>query len=173
MQKTYDVDGLISYLEGMISALKDGGLEVVSFGTSFETREAPSLEDADLTSVVSGDSHHHVHLRDRAQAASLAALRNAYDAGGGRSVHLFDVDPSEFGPSKGIMPIDDPGFNVFAAGAAHVLKKRLEDVTEHERHRFRMAYLNAFSVMAPSAHEEMAVLRQDEKFATPAQSVGF
>lgn len=171
--KAFDREGLISYLEHLLHAAKTERVDPVSFGYVSEERAVPSLEGVDLHVIRSGDHHHHIHVRDPRLADELAKLRRAHESARGRSLHLFDVDPSEFGPSRGVMPLDDPRFDVWAAGAAHVLKKRLQDVTSHERHRFRMAYLNAFSVMSTDAHDAMAALRFDEgRRATPAQCDG-
>lgn len=70
-----------------------------------------------------------------------------------------------------IMPLDDPRFDVLTFGAAHVLGKPPEAVTEEERARFRAAHLNAFAVTHPVVHAKMDLLRGGP-YASEVQSDG-
>lgn len=172
MEKTHDNDGLVAYLEGLLAQVRAGTLNAMKFGHRNEARNVTTLPDDDLVLVPSGDQHHEIHVRNPAQAAALANMRAAYTAGGGRQEGFPDVDPREFGP-RSLMRPTDPKYDVYAVGAARVLMKEPLEVTETERHRFRMAYLHAFGDMNPTAHEEMQVIRNGtEAYATYEQCDG-
>lgn len=94
---------------------------------------------------------------------------------------IRDELKADFGPTGAQMREmrEHPKFDVFAAGAAATLNKPIEWVTETERHRFRMAFLNVFAWMDPEAMRQMQVLRNADEdlafvpnFATPEQCDG-
>lgn len=58
-------------------------------------------------------------------------------------------------------------YDVWAAGAAVSLNKSLDDVTESERHRFRVAFQDALAAMDPGV---LAILSASRE---PALNVGY
>lgn len=66
--------------------------------------------------------------------------------------------------------LEDP----FAAGAAMVTKKGmpLSQVTEAERHRFRIAFYRAYAAISPEQHAEIQKLREGSTAFAPNAACG-